>query len=256
MADVWTSGNAYDAYVGRWSRRVAESFVAWLALPPGRRWLDVGCGTGALTAAVLEAAAPASVVGVDPSLGFLATARARLGRATFRQGDARALPLPSHSVDVVVSGLTLNFVPVPAVAAAEWRRVVTPGGTVAAYVWDYAEGMQMMRVFWDAAAALDPAAAAADEGPRFAICHPDALSDLWVATGFSDVRTRAIEVATDFADFDDFWGPFLGGQGPAPAYVASLDEPDRAALRDAVRARLPRGPIHLTARAWAVKGVR
>ena len=257
VRDVWAVGDAYEAYVGRWSRRVAEAFLQRLDVPEGARWLDVGCGTGALTAAVLATQEPAEVVGVDPSGGFLATARTGIddGRATFLAGDAQALPLPDSRVDAVVSGLVLNFVPDPAAAVAEFVRVTVPGGTAAAYVWDYAEGMGMMRRFWDAAALLDPAAA--DEGPRFPLCRPAPLRQLWENAGLHDPTVTAIEVPTVFAGFDDYWTPFLGGQGPAPAYVMSLPEDDRAALRELLRARLPARPdgsIPLTAKAWAVWG--
>ena len=257
--DLWAVGEAYEDYVGRWSRRVAEAFVRWLDVPAGRRWLDVGCGTGALTATVLAAAEPAEVVGVDPSEGFLATARARVAdpRADFRAGDARSLPVPDRSFHAVVSGLALNFVPDPGRAAAEVARVTAPGGVAAAYVWDYAGGMEMMRHCWDAAIALDPVVAELDEGRRFPLCQPEPLAQLWTDAGLGRVAVEAIEVPTVFSDFDDYWNPFLGGQGPAPAYVMSLPDERRAALRDLVRTRLPIAPdgsITLTARAWAVRG--
>jgi SAM-dependent methyltransferase len=257
--EVWAVGDAYEAYVGRWSRRVAEEFVHWLDVPAGRKWLDVGCGTGALTATVLAAADPTGIIGVDPSERFLATAKDRIAdaRASFRAGDARSLPLPNHHVDVVVSGLALNFVPEPARAAAELARVTRPGGVAAAYVWDYAGGMAMMRHFWDAAAELDPAAAELDEGRRFPLCRPESLRQLWADAGLDAVMVRAIDVPTVFADFDDYWTPFLGGQGPAPGYAMSLTEEQRQALRELLRDRLPAGPggsIPLTARAWAVRG--
>lgn len=257
--EVWADGQAYEAYVGRWSRLVAAEFVRWLAPPSGRRWLDVGCGTGALTAALLDRAEPARVTGVDASHGFVAHARDRVAdaRAAFHVGDARALPLPDRSVDVVASGLTLNFVPDPAAAVAEFARVVRPGGTVAAYVWDYADGMALMRHFWDAAAELDPLAAELDEAARFAICAPTPLGTLWADAGLRSVTVRPIEVPTDFADFDDYWRPFLGGQGAAPAYLMALPAPHRDALRDLLASRVPAGPdgaIRLTARAWAVRG--
>jgi SAM-dependent methyltransferase len=257
--EIWAVGDAYESYVGRWSRRVAEEFVRWLGVPAGRTWLDVGCGTGALTASVLAAADPTGIVGVDPSEPFLTTAKGRIAdtRASFRAGDARSLPLPDDHVDVVVSGLALNFVPDPARAAAEIVRVTRPGGMAAAYVWDYAGGMAMMRHFWDAAADLDPAAAELDEGPRFPLCRPEALRQLWVDAGLDPVTVRAIDIPTVFADFDDYWTPFLGGQGPAPSYAMSLSEERRQALRELLRDRLPAGPdgsISLTARAWAVRG--
>ena len=257
--DNWAVGDVYEAYVGRWSRRVAQAFLPWLQVPAGRQWLDVGCGTGALTATVLSVADPAQVIGVDTSEGFLATARAQITdpRATFRTGDAQALPLPDRSFDAVVSGLALNFVPDPACAASELARVATPGGVVAAYVWDYVGGMGMMRYFWDAATALDPAAERLAEGSRFALCQPEPLCQLWGAAGLDDVAVRAIEVSTVFGDFDDYWGPFLGGQGPAPSYAMSLTEDRRGELRDLLRTRLPSDPdgsIPLTARAWAIRG--
>jgi SAM-dependent methyltransferase len=261
MHDVWAVGDAYESYVGRWSRRVAVPFLAWLGVRAGRRWLDVGCGTGALTATVLAAADPAEVTGVDPAGPFVAHARATVTdpRARFETGDARSLPLPDSRFDAVISGLVLNFVPEPDRAAAELCRVAAPGGTVAAYVWDYAGGMALMRYFWDAAAALDPAAAELDEGHRFPVCRPEPLAALWTAAGLDEVEVRPIDVPTVFSDFDDYWTPFLGGQGPAPGYTMSLPEDRRAALRDLVRDRLPTaadGSIPLTARAWAVRGRR
>ena len=239
---------------------MAQAFLHWLAVPAGRDWLDVGCGTGALTETVLGRAEPRTVVGVDPSEGFLNTARSRVDdpRATFRIGDARSLPLPDRAFDVVVSGLAINFVPEPDRAAAELARVVKTGGTVAAYVWDYAEGMRMMRYFWDAAAVLDPDGELLDEGHRFPLCRPEALGALWTDAGLVEVTAQAIEIPMVFADFDDFWSPFLGGQGPAPAYTMALPEDRRTALRELLRERLPIAPdgtIPLTARAWAVSGI-
>jgi len=253
--DVWQKGNPYEQYVGRWSRRVAPLFLSWLGLPPGLRWVDVGCGTGALCAAILDRCSPASVAGVEPSEGFLKTAREQLGsRAALHSGNAAAMPLGDASAEVVVSGLMLNFVPDPRAALAEMSRVAARGGTIAAYVWDYAGKMELMRRFWDAAVELDPAAAAADEGLRFPLCRPEALEKLFVGAGLKGVEVRPIDVPTPFADFDDYWQPFLGGQGPAPAYAMSLTEEARAALRERIRARLGEGSISLVARAWAVRG--
>lgn len=257
--EVWALGDAYEAYVGRWSRKVAEAFLGRLSVPPGRSWLDVGCGTGALTAQILALADPAHVVGVDPSLGFLASARARVAdrRTAFCAGDAQSLPTAGRAFDAVVSGLALNFVRDARRAAAELRRVATPGGCVAAYVWDYAEDMQMMRYFWDAALALDPGAAELDEGSRFPLCRPEPLERLWSEAGLGEVHVEALDVPTVFVDFDDFWAPFLGGQGPAPGYAGALSEGRRRALREVLRDRLPVDPdgsIPLMARAWSVRG--
>src|SRR3546814_6441872 len=157
LAGMWAAGDAYEPYVGRWSRSVAREFLNWLALQPDLAWLDIGCGTGALSRAILDGGSPRAVVGVDSSAGYLAHARRRNRdpRATFRIGDAQALPFPDRSFDAAVSGLVLNFVPDGARALAEMRRVLRPGGTAALYVWDYAGEMQLMRRFWDAAVALD-----------------------------------------------------------------------------------------------------
>jgi SAM-dependent methyltransferase len=267
VEDVWAEHEAYEAYIGRWSRRVAAQFVPWLGVPPRRRWLDVGCGTGSLAAAALALADPAAVVGVDPSLGFLigANAGGDVGahadgdagvRAACCAGDALALPFPDGTFDAVVSGLALNFVPDPPRAVAELARVARPGAVVGAFVWDYADGMQMLRVFWSAASEVDPAAAALDEGRRFPLCRPEPLRALWRDAGMPVATIEAIDVPTVFADFDDYWRPFLGGQGPAPGFVAALAEDRRALLRELLRARLPARPdgaIRLTARAWAVR---
>jgi SAM-dependent methyltransferase len=257
--DAWSAGDCYEPYVGRWSRRVAAVFVERLAVPRGRRWADVGCGTGALTHAILERCDPAAVTGIDASAAFVEHARAHTSdaRATFLTGDAQALPLPDASVDAAVSGLVLNFVPEPARAAAEMARVVGAGGVVGVYVWDYAEGMALMRRFWDAAAALDPAAAALDEGRRFPLCRPEPLAALLEGAGLRDVEVAPIDIETPFRDFDDYWSPFLGGQGPAPGYAMALTAPRRAALRERLRETLPAagdGTIALTARAWAAHG--
>jgi SAM-dependent methyltransferase len=259
--DVWASGRAYEPYVGRWSRLVAREFLAWLDASPGGRWLDLGCGTGALSGTILAGAAPFDLTAMDRSEGYTQFARRQVrdDRARFLVGDTTILPLAARLYDVAVSGLVLNFVPRPERMVAEMARVVRPHGTVAAYVWDYAGEMQLMRHFWDAACALDPAARPLDEGRRFPICRPEPLADLWRAAGLGAVETRAIDVPTHFRDFDDYWTPFLGGQGPAPGYAMSLSEERRAALREYLRAHLPTaadGAIPLIARAWAVRGRR
>jgi SAM-dependent methyltransferase len=258
VGDTWERGSPYEQYVGRWSRQVAPLFLAWLKIAAGRRWLDVGCGTGALCAAIVDRCSPASVAGVEPSEGFLRTAKENLaGRAALHQGSATAIPLEDASVDVVVSGLVLNFVPDQPAALREMARVTSGRGTIAAYVWDYAGKMELMRIFWDTAVGLDRGAAQLDEGARFPLCRPEALEELFAGAGLQDVDVRPIDIPTSFADFDDYWRPFLGGQGPAPAYVMSLDESARVRLRERLRERVPteaNGAIALTARAWAARG--
>jgi SAM-dependent methyltransferase len=258
-SDRWSSGSAYESYIGRWSRLVAPVFLDWLAIPPGRRWLDAGCGTGALTEAILARCEPSSVVGVDPSESFVAHARTTVidARATFETGTAAATGLADGEVDVVVSALVLNFVPDLAAALAEARRVLSPGGAVGGYVWDYDEGMELLRRFWDAAVAVDPAARVMDEGARFGHAQPKPLAAAFASAGLSGVDVRPIDIPTVFVDFDDLWTPFLGGTGVGPAYVASLGEAARDALRERLQASLdvePDGSIRLVARAWAVRG--
>ena len=247
----WSSGEIYESYVGRWSRVVAKEFVGWLDRPTGLRWLDVGCGTGALTGTILRTADPASVLGVDPSAGFVEYAResVRDERVSFEVRSAAELP--DGPYDVVVAGLVLNFVPERVEALRRMREI---GSTVAVYVWDYADGMQLMRYFFDAMLELRPEDRHHDEGVRFPFCTAEGLEELFREAGFSTVRTRDIVVPTVFSSFDDYWHPFLGGTGVAPAYLRSLDELDQDALREAVRSRLPieaDGSVRLTARAWA-----
>ncbi|PNY80112.1 class I SAM-dependent methyltransferase [Deinococcus koreensis] len=255
----WGASDANERYVGRWSRPVARRFLDWLALPDGGAWTDVGCGTGALSAGILTACTPSSVTGVDRSEGFIEAVRTQMTdpRAHFVVSDATDLPLADASSDVAVSGLVLNFVPDHAAMLREMMRVTRPGGTVAAYVWDYAEGMEMMRVFWDAVARVNPNDGALDERDRFPICRPEALTDLWRQHHLKDVAVHAIDIPTVFRDFSDYWTPFLGRQGPAPAYLASLDDDTRERVRAEVQARLvpaADGTIALAARAWAVRG--
>jgi len=258
-ADRWHDGSGYDLYVGRWSRRVAERFLPWISVDRGGAWIDVGCGTGVLARAILDLEDPETVLGVDPSPGFLARAKTlvRDPRVNFEEGTAAEIPAADRSVDAVVGGLVLNFVPDLGAALQEMRRVARSGAPIGGYVWDYAGEMQMMRRFWDAAIALDPGAATLDEGSRFSICHPEALEAAFRDGGLEDVEITDIEVPTLFRDFDDYWTPFLSGVAPAPGYVLSLDDEARRRLRDRLDWTLPREPdgsIDLIARAWAVQG--
>lgn len=259
VADSWQQGDPYERYMGRWSREVAPKFLAWLALPARSKVADIGCGTGVLAAEILARCAPALVIGVEPSPGFVKSAKENLaGRALVFPGSAAAIPLDDGAVDAALSGLVLNFVPDPRAALVEMTRVTRNEGTIAAYVWDYAGKMQLLRRFWDAAAELDPAAKELDEALRFPLCEPGALAELFAGSGLRGVETTSIDVPTRFASFDDYWQPFEGGQGPAPAYVMSLDAGARTRLREHLRARLPitgKGAISLTARAFAVRGM-
>jgi SAM-dependent methyltransferase len=256
--DAWAAGESYDRYMGRWSRLIAPLFLARLGAGEGLAWLDVGCGTGALSEAILARCAPRGLLGIDPSEGFVARAGERLDdpRARFAVGDAQALPLDAASRDVVVSGLVLNFVADRAKALAEMRRVARRGGRVGFYVWDYPErGLGFLRAFWEAATALEPAAADLAEDRRFPFCEPAALTGLATAAGLAAVTCEALETPTVFRDFDDLWRPFTLGAGPAPGYCASLAPEARDRLREALRAWLPvagDGTIVLAARAWGI----
>ena len=267
MADAagafdWGNTEAYEAYIGRWGRMAAEAFLQWLALAPGQRWLDVGCGTGALTEAILATADPGEVLGVDPTVDFLGAAQAKIvdPRVRFAIGDARALPVPSDAFDDVVAGLVLNFVPEPEVAVAEMVRAAHPGGTVAGYVWDFAGERQFQRYFWRAATALNPEAIALEQSMQFPLCHPEPLAALFSSANLQSVAVDAIDVPAVFRDLDDYWQPYLaGGSAIAQRYATSLDDEQRTALREQLRSILPvtdDGSIHLLARAWAVRGTK
>jgi SAM-dependent methyltransferase len=257
--DAWQAGDSYDLYMGRWSRQIAPRFLDWLDPADGLDWLEVGCGTGALSAAILARCNPGSLIAIDPSEGFLAQARANVpdARAAFQVGDAQALPAKTASRDMIVSALVLNFVPDRQKALAEMKRVARPGATVAFYVWDYpGAGVEFMRAFWTAAAALDPQAADLTEDKRFPFCTSDGLTDLARQAGLASVACTGIEVPAVFKDFEDYWHPFTLGAGPAPGYCASLDPAARERLRDKLHRDLPRradGAIPLRLRAWAVR---
>jgi SAM-dependent methyltransferase len=259
--DAWQAGESYDAYMGRWSQKIAPLFFDWLSAPNGLDWLDVGCGTGALTAAILAKCKPQSVLAIDPSEGFLDRARenAAWGRAGFQLGDAQALPVETGGRDAVVSGLMLNFVPDKVAALCEMKRAARVGGTIALYVWDYpGGGVEFMRAFWNAAAELDPSAGDLAENKRFPYCTPDGLAELAKSAGLGPVECTAIETPTLFKDFDDYWHPFTLGQGPAPGYCANLDSVSRQLLKQHLQETLPfqaDGSIALKTRAWALKTI-
>lgn len=259
QANVWDGGDAYERYMGRWSRKIAPLFTDWIGALPGAGWIDIGCGTGVLTSVVLGTCAPSRVTGIDSAANFLEAAeiQVRDSRVSFKQGDAQAIPEADDGFDVVVSGLVLNFVADKDAMIGEMVRVAKPGGTVALYVWDYAGHMQLMRHFFDVATMLDPRAREFDDGVKAPVCRPGPLRELLARAGLTDVEVQAIDIPTAFANFDDYWTPFLGGTGSAPKYCVSLDEEARQHLREALRRRLPTGPdgeILLAARAWAAKG--
>ena len=257
--DAWQAGDSYDLYMGRWSRQIAPRFLEWLDASDDLDWLEVGCGTGALSAAILAQCVPKSLIAIDQSEGFLAKARANVtdARSEFRVGDAQALPVEGASRDVIVSALVLNFVHDRQRALAEMKRAARGGAKIGFYVWDYpGGGMEFMRAFWTAATSLDPTALDLTEDRRFPFCTRERLTNLAKDAGLASVDSTPIEVETVFKDFDDFWHPFTLGAGPAPGYCVSLSPEARQRLRAKLYDSLPReedGSIRLKARAWAIK---
>lgn len=259
--DRWIAGDAYESFMGRWSRQIADPFLDWLVLPSGLDWLDVGCGTGALSEAVCGRLQPRSLVGCDLSPDFVSFARNAVADcpAEFVVATADSLPGREGGFDAIVSGLVLNFLPQPLRAVQSMRARLRPGGTLAAYVWDYAQGMEFLRIFWDEAVAVDSSAADLDEARRFPLCQPDRLADLFRRAELEGVATTSFQIHTIFRNFDDFWSPFRAGTGPAPSYVASLEADAQKRLAQRLKQRLPEsadGSIRLEAQAFGVQGVQ
>jgi ubiquinone/menaquinone biosynthesis C-methylase UbiE len=257
--DSWLSGIAYERFMGRWSNLVAQKFLGWLDVPYTRRWVDVGCGTGTLTKLILKTYQPKEIIAIDSSGDFISHAQSLITdpRVHFKVGLAQSLDVDSKPVDAVVSGLVLNFIPQPEAAIAGMMSATKPGGKIGAFVWDYADGMQMLRYFWDAAVELDHNAREHDEGSRFPICREGQLESLFREIGLKQIEATSIEVKTLFQNFDDYWQPFLSGVGPAPSYTMGLNQKERQKLEDKLRKTLPideNGSISMLARAWAVKG--
>jgi ubiquinone/menaquinone biosynthesis C-methylase UbiE len=255
-------GNAtqYERFMGRWSRLVAPRLVDFAAGPDSGRMLDVGSGTGSLSNAIAQRKPRMRVVGIDPSTEYVAYANSQnssADRVTFQVGDAQQLSFPDASFDASLSLLVFNFIPDARKALSEVRRVTKPGGPIAAAVWDYGAGMRMLRVFWDAVVATDPAAEKLDE-KHMKLCRAGELTDLWKQGGLENVREQPIDVTTKFASFADYWDPFLLGQGPAGVYATRLNPERREALRTDLKRRLAvsseAAPVELTARVWAVRG--
>jgi SAM-dependent methyltransferase len=256
---MFSGGDAYDVFMGRWSRHLAPQFVQFAGVTDGADVLDVGSGTGALSAAVAAAVPSSRVVGVDPSAPFVAAAEAHHQgrRIRFEIGDAQHLQFEDASFDLTISQLILNFIPDPQKALREMTRVTRSGGTVAAAVWDYGEGMEMLRLFWDEATALVPDADRKDER-HMPLCRRGELSTLWREHELQNVSEAPLTIETPFSSFEDYWSPFLKQQGPAGAFVASLPATKAEQLRLNLRQRLltngADGPLRLHARAWAVRG--
>ena len=258
LKDPWNTSDPYEYYMGRWSNLMAPEFLKWLNLPPSLSWLDVGCGTGPLSDAIFKFNAPSHLTLIDPSEGFLAKAKDRLqNKVEFLVGKASDLPFEDDTFEIIVSGLALNFFTNLESAFFGMKRILKANGTIAAYVWDYSGRIDLIRYFWDAAYSIDPNSRELDEGIRFPICDPKKLKNAFQTAGLSDVQVTNLDIITHFKDFEDYWNPFLGGQGPAPGYLASLSENKREELKNVIYNKLPIDPdgsIKLLGRAIAVKG--
>jgi ubiquinone/menaquinone biosynthesis C-methylase UbiE len=256
--DKWDSGDPYEYFMGRWSRLMALEFLNWLNLPHNLNWMDIGCGTGALSEMIYQHSKPSHLTCVDPSEKFLVQAKERLNnKGEFFVGSATDIPKEDNSIDVVVSGLALNFFPGLDSALAEMKRISKPSGIIAAYVWDYSDRMDLLRYFWDAAILIDPNSRKLDEGTRFPICKTGNLKSAFQQAGLNEVEVTKLDITTLFKDFDDYWNPFLGGQGPAPSYLISLSTDLQAELKKEVYNEIPiepDGSIKLLGRAVAIRG--
>ena len=259
VRDKWISSDRYDHFMGRWSSTMAVKFLRWLKVPSEKKWLDVGCGTGALCDAIEKNTKPRSISCIDPSKEFIEKAELRISmNLDLKVGEAENLPFDDQTFDLVVSGLALNFFPDIETALGEMKRVTRQNGIIAAYVWDYAGKMEFLRYFWDAAIQIDPSSRGLDEGIRFPVCNPENLSREFLKAGITNVETSFLDIETVFENFDDYWDPFLGGQGPAPGYLVSLSKELQNELKDKITKRMKfesDGSIKLTARAFAVRGI-
>ena len=251
-----TSADAYDRHIGRYGPELARALIAAAGVEDGETALDVGCGPGALTTELVRVLGAENVAAVDPSASFAEACAARLPGVRVEVGAAEELPFEDAGVDFALAQLVVNFMSDPVAGVEEMRRVTRPGGTVAAAVWDYAGEMTLLRRFWDAAAALDPAAAELDEGRVMRFATPDELGELWTWAGLDEVEVSAVDVSAGYTGFEDLWEPLESGVGPSGAYVASLPAKARAAFKEELRTRLAVGeePFSLPARAWVVIG--
>ena len=256
--DNWNAADPYEYFMGRWSSLMSIKFLSWLDSTSSDVWLDLGCGTGALSESIINHRSIAQLICVDPSEEFLKKAELRVGRGQFLVGSGSNIPVSSDTVDMLVSGLVLNFIPNIDSSLLEMKRVLKNGGTLAAYVWDYSGKMEMLRYFWDAAVIENQNAKKLDEGIRFPYCNADSLKKIFENAGLRDIKVTMLDIETRFVDFEDYWKPFLGGQGPAPGYLASLSTEDQEKLKIRIHNSLPieeDGSITLIGRAIALKGI-
>lgn len=257
-----SDGAAYERFLGRWTRRLAEPFVQFARLPPDGNVLEVGCGTGSLALSLARTRPSGGIVGVDIAEPYIAYARAAAGeqRVQFEVGDACGLRFDDGTFAGALAQLVINFVPDAAKAAREMRRVTQSGGVVASAIWDFRGGLVYQRLFWDTAAGLDPnATTARDRLFSHPLALPEGLAGLWRSAGLAEIEQASLTIRMDYAGFDDYWEPLLGGQGPVGTYVHDLPPTLRAEIEARVRlaylSGAPDGPRSMTATAWAVRGI-
>jgi SAM-dependent methyltransferase len=248
------AGSAYDTFMGRYSRPLAAVFAEAAGVAAGQRVLDIGCGPGALTEELVRRVGASAVTAIDPSQPFVEACARKNAGVDVRLGAAETLPFADASFDNAIAQLVLHFVSDPAAAAAEMRRVLRPVGSAAACVWDFTGGMEMLRLFWDAALAIDPSAP--DEPSKFRFGRDGEIGSLFTEARLRNVVSGALTVEVGYEGFDDFWAGFLTGTGPSGSFCVSLEPQRQEALREDLRRRLgdPSGPFALTARAWYAVG--
>ncbi|KRB36427.1 class I SAM-dependent methyltransferase [Microbacterium sp. Root180] len=246
------AAEAYDRFMGRFSRPLAVAFADWVPVAQGARVLDVGCGPGALLAALASHTSPDQLAGIDPSESFLAAARARFPWADLRHGSAEAIPFDDDDFDAALAQLVVHFMTDAAAGVAEMVRVTRPGGTVAACVWDFAGGRAPQSTFWSALGSVSPGVE--NESRRTGSSEGD-ITGLLRQSGCSDVQEAELSVAVDFASFEEWWEPYTLGVAPAGQQLARLADADRVRVRARSAELLPSGPFTITATAWAARGI-
>lgn len=257
--ESWSSGNLYNAYMGKWSEQIAKQFIKWLQPSDNALWLDVGCGTGALTKTIVHQASPELIYGLDPSADFISEAKTfvQSPQVNFLVGSGTDIAFNNNHFDYAVSALALNFMPNPQTAIQEISRVTKENGIIALYVWDYIDKMEWLRYFWSSAVALDKSASQYDEGVRFPICQPDNLKALFESCNLKDIELASLSIPAYFETFEAYWELLNIGNFPAPAYLKSLSKEKQTELKAHLQEAVPTQPdglIYMATRAWAIRG--
>lgn len=246
------AAEAYDRFMGRYSVLLSPQLADLAGVGAGQRVLDVGCGPGALTAVLVERVGSEAVAAVDPSEPFVEAARVRNPGVDVQRASAERLPFPDRAFDAALAQLVVHFMSDPVAGLVEMARVTRRGGVVAACVWDHAGGQGPLGLFWQAAHELDPDV---HDESQLAGAREGHLAELFEAAGLSGIGSTMLSADLEHPSYESWWEPFTHGVGPAGAYVATLDEAQRAELRAICADRLPAGPFVVPARAWAARGL-